>query len=542
MKRIVSLMLAVVLCLSMVAPASAAPVIPLTDSGVAGTVKLTKYEIRDLLYRTEFNLNAGIWATIPKLDSPYEVGSVAQDLQNKATVRLNALRTLAGLPEVTLDSRMSIAAQYSAFVQALNGGLNHYPTQPKGLPDDIYAKGYEASGSCNLSGGHNYEKAVDALMDDSASKNVATVGHRRWQLNPLLGKVGFGYVENNRTSLKRYVSEYIVDMSAERPAYNFIAWPASGNFPNNTAGFKYNTPWSIHLNSEVYETPRARDIKVKLIRVADNMSWEFDGKNNYSTSDYGTYFNVDTGGYGDGYAIIFRPSNIYTYNGLYEVQVTGLRSISGHDVSLRYQVDFFNPTSLGEPTAPIKPLPPTTVVPSGFTDVPRSHWAYNYIMYAAGDGAVNGVGNGLYKPDNDVTGYEFAAIILRGLFPEVLSSTGTNGPWHYQIDFAADKMGLWYGVDGLQKDQPLTRYQMAVMIYNALSSMGVARKTATQHPEVYATIKDWDIVSSAYEDAVVTCLYYKLLQGVGDNRFNGTSNVTRAQAATVYCRLRTLPS
>lgn len=34
--------------------------------------------------------------------------------------------------------------------------------------------------------------AVDGFMEDSDAGNIAMVGHRRWQLNPKMGKVGFG--------------------------------------------------------------------------------------------------------------------------------------------------------------------------------------------------------------------------------------------------------------------------------------------------------------------------------------------------------------
>ena len=37
--------------------------------------------------------------------------------------------------------------------------------------------------------------AIDGWMDDSSGNNIPELGHRRWQLNPTLGKVGFGYCD-----------------------------------------------------------------------------------------------------------------------------------------------------------------------------------------------------------------------------------------------------------------------------------------------------------------------------------------------------------
>ncbi len=537
MKRFVSLLLASVLCALMLAGSASAVHSSLLDSGTADVPKMTKHEIKDLLDRTEFSTNAGIWSTAPNLTEPHEVGGLTWDIQNRATARLNALRQIAGVSSVMLDTGLSETSQYGAVVQALNGKLDHYPDHPEGLPDAIYNRGYLASRASNLAAGAKFNEVVDILMTDGAARNIATVGHRRWQLNPTMTRVGFGYAENPRTSYDRFTAEYVIDMQGKRPVFNFIAWPASGNFPNDTLAFEYDTPWSITLNRDIYAVPNVRDLTVRLTRISDNYTWEFDGEDTYYTSDYGTYFNLDTGNYGGGFAIIFRPDSIYKYEGLYEVQVSGLRSVSGHRVDLRYQVDFFDSSELGEPTVPVIPNVPTV---TGFSDVTRDHWAYNYVMRAAGDGAVQGVGGGRYSPDNTVTGYEFAAILLRGLFPQYIEAGSPYNPWYYQIDAAANRAGLWYGLDSIEKSAPLTRYQMSAMIYNALSALGVPRKDATLCPEIYSGVHDWDIIPGAWEDAVVTCLHYKVLNGVGGGRFDGNSNMTRAQAATVYCRVKDL--
>ena len=50
-----------------------------------------------------------------------------------------------------------------------------------------------------------------------------------------------------------------------------------------------------------------------------------------------------------------------------------------------------------------------------FSDVPATHWAYNEISTAAAYGWIDGVGNGLFAPDRQITRAEAAAMINRVL-------------------------------------------------------------------------------------------------------------------------------
>ena len=49
---------------------------------------------------------------------------------------------------------------------------------------------------------------------------------------------------------------------------------------------------------------------------------------------------------------------------------------------------------------------------NAFTDVPESHWAYKSINYAYENGIINGYGNGLFKPNNEVKYSEAITILI----------------------------------------------------------------------------------------------------------------------------------
>lgn len=50
-----------------------------------------------------------------------------------------------------------------------------------------------------------------------------------------------------------------------------------------------------------------------------------------------------------------------------------------------------------------------------FPDVPKNHWAYEYVQTLADRGLINGYPDGEFKGDRSMTRYEFAAIIYRAL-------------------------------------------------------------------------------------------------------------------------------
>lgn len=67
---------------------------------------------------------------------------------------------------------------------------------------------------------------------------------------------------------------------------------------------------------------------------------------------------------------------------------------------------------------------------NAFVDISENHWAYKAINYAYENGIINGYGNGLFKPDNEVkyseaitillntTGYKFQAVSKQSTWPD----------------------------------------------------------------------------------------------------------------------------
>ena len=342
MKKLITTITSLVIGMSIAATAFASNENTM-HSGDLNAAKLSKSEIVQLLEDNSLDLPSNIFSITP--DWRNDISGVVNNAALQAAAdRLNVMRRLAGVPAVTLDNSLSENAQYGADLCAELGYTTHYPSGPADMSDSFYEKACEANRTCNLYGGQTLTTAVDGFMNDPGLNNLEKMGHRRWQLSPLMGKVGFGYAEGYDG--KGYVTEKVLDESGEGCDYDFISWPASGNFPGGLVAFGKNTPWHISLNPEKYQLPDQSLITVTLTRQSDGRVWTFSGTN-WTASETGAYFTVDNkNNLGVNNAIIFRPDGIDEYSGVYTVTVTGLKTVSGADVNnFTYQVDFFDTQS-----------------------------------------------------------------------------------------------------------------------------------------------------------------------------------------------------
>ena len=540
------------------------------SSGASNLPKLSKEEIAKLLDETEFKTPSSMWDSKPGFN-PYSAGRVKNTVLQQATDRLNAMRLLAGLQPVVHNNDLSQQAQHASVLLADGGLIVDNPLKPNGMSDAFYKKALEAVQNSVASTNPKFSEVVDEWLLGPTDSSVGLTA-RRWQLNPAMAYVGFGYAEKNTSSwwlYKEFTTELCTNKQAGIPAYDFISWPASGNFPNDV--FPEDGWWSLQVNPKNYNLSDLSNIQVVLTRVADNKSWIFyDG-----VQQYGLGFNVGVDSIGSGSMIAFRPDDVAKYVGVYDVKVTGLRTINNVSAELTYRVEFFDadeylkaddlkpsnttapnpdttlpprdpnkdpdpvvtpPTSSTHPT-PKLIIPPYNPATVEYTDVSKAHWAHSYIQKATKHGIVMGVGADKFEPNRSVIGYEFGAILLRALYGEELAKVKDTNPWTMKIDTVGNTCGIWSGLSAMNRYQPISRYQMATMIVNALQGSRLSKISAKDYPHLTGRFYDWNTVPVGYQDDVATCIYWGILDGVSEGYFGGSSNMDRAQAATVYSRI-----
>ena len=483
----------------------------LRHSGSTTLGKLSKEEIVQLLEQASSTLPNPVLTEEPSIHAPYATGAVDHQALEAAAQRLNVLRRLAGVPQVQLDDSLSENAQYGAVLLAHLGSLNHTPAKPADMDNSFYQKAYKATSTSNIAAGMDLLESVDMFMQDSDARNVERVGHRRWQLNPELGRVGFGYAQNPDSIYRDFVTEKVTDTSGSGCDYDFIGWPASGNFPNYLDSFDANTAWSVVLNPDDYQVPTQSGLVVTLVRQSDGKTWTLDGKASYTPAASGRYLNVETSGVGN--CIIFRPDGVTKYEGVYQVTIDGLKDRSGKAVDFTYQVDFFS-----QPDNASKP----------------SDWAAASVQEAIQLGVV---------PFELQTGYtqtatrqEICALVVR------FYETVTGSPVQGRVSFSDTKdedvekaayLGIVNGVgDGsFHPNDPLTREQAAVMLTRLAQSMSKHLPAAEANFTDRAEISPWALEATG---AIQGC---GVMNGVGGGRFAPSLSYSREQCITTLMRL-----
>ena len=259
------------------------------------------------------------YSTKPKLKAPYAPGKPSKTNLQEGLNALNAMRYIAGLDaNVTLDETYNELAQAAALVNCINGQLSHSPSRPKGMDAALYEKGYKGASSSNIAWGYsNIAHSHLGYMDDSDASNISRVGHRRWLLNPAMGKAGLGYAEG-------FCATYAFDKSNTGAAQSNVVWPAQ-NMPLEY--FDAFQAWSVSTGTAL----DASEITVTLTRKSDGKTWKFS-----ETKADGDFY-VEKSNYGQRGCIIFRLKNLPEIKpgDNFRVQVMGIPQ------ELDYTVNFF---------------------------------------------------------------------------------------------------------------------------------------------------------------------------------------------------------
>jgi len=175
-----------------------------------------------------------------------------------------------------------------------------------------------------------------------------------------------------------------------------------------------------------------------------------------------------------------------------------------------------------------------------FSDV--SGWYEDYVNYLAARGIINGIGNGSFSPDANITRAEFVTILanLSGDDLSGYTSTGFSdveaGSWFFAAIQWAFENDIASGYDGsFYPDANITREQMAVMLYRYAQHEGLdvsgAAEGSLQKFSDYDSISDWAM------EPIQWAMSNSIVSGNNDGSFAPAANATRAQAAKMVALL-----
>ena len=104
-----------------------------------------------------------------------------------------------------------------------------------------------------------------------------------------------------------------------------------------------------------------------------------------------------------------------------------------------------------------------------FSDVAATNWAAGFIDYCAAEKIVNGMGDGTFNPAGQLTGFQFAKMLLGALGYDATIEGFTGTDWEISVSKVAEQAGLFDGLK-ISGRSVLTREQAAQMCLNTIKA------------------------------------------------------------------------
>lgn len=159
-----------------------------------------------------------------------------------------------------------------------------------------------------------------------------------------------------------------------------------------------------------------------------------------------------------------------------------------------------------------------------FSDLSPSHWGYSYVQTLVGDGTINGYEDGTFRPEANVTRAEFVKMIGKTDIAFETSFDDIVGHWAYDYIMYSNM-----DVEGtsFRPDVPITRDDVIRLLWKRAGS-----------PVAYAP----SIITSqsAKPEAAAWAYAYGIMNGDDGITMRLSDGVTRAEAAALICRSRTI--
>lgn len=179
-----------------------------------------------------------------------------------------------------------------------------------------------------------------------------------------------------------------------------------------------------------------------------------------------------------------------------------------------------------------------------FNDVPAGHWAAEDISKLANKLVVYGMTEDTFDLTRNVTRAEFAALLVRSLGLRGTDGTATfsdvaAGAWYAPEVAIAAEIGLVYGYeDGtFRPNNQITRQELAALVIRASEFAGFGEElTAEEQAEILGAFTDGGAVSAWASEDVAVAIKNQIVFGMGDNTLAPFASATRAEAAALISR------
>lgn len=185
---------------------------------------------------------------------------------------------------------------------------------------------------------------------------------------------------------------------------------------------------------------------------------------------------------------------------------------------------------------------PTKIYSQKFSDVPKTHWAFNYIAEMTERGVLNGYPGGKFYPENNITRAEFAKImtVASGMSID-MSDTDTiyddisDDDWFAPyVRCAQDYLNGFGSGSGLyfRPNQLAVREDIVVAIVK-LKGYSTFGADVSMLSTMFSDSSSISMLAKKY---VAIAIERGIISGYEDGTFRGQSSISRAEAAAILWR------
>ena len=169
-----------------------------------------------------------------------------------------------------------------------------------------------------------------------------------------------------------------------------------------------------------------------------------------------------------------------------------------------------------------------------FSDV-NGHWAERYILSLMEKGAITGMPDGLFHPDDTVTIPQFVKIIMSGEYGEI---EPINGDWASGYMQKAFDIGI-IDLGDMENTSAITRHEAARLIHNSL--LNIYDEVDESDTSIVNNFLDYPssckFCLGDFHGIVGQCYVKGIISGKPGPVFDGESSLTRAEACTIIMKM-----
>ena len=219
---------------------------------------------------------------------------------------------------------------------------------------------------------------------------------------------------------------------------------------------------------------------------------------------------------------VSKPSNPtrpgYTFTGWYQDNACTIpyRFDTAVTSNLTLYAGWKRNTTEHKPVTPVDPIQPVEPEVPTFTDVKPTDWYSEAVAYTVEAGLMNGTGSDKFSPQATTTRGMLMTVLAR---MDGVDTTG-GADWYTKGMEWAKREGV---SDGTNPELPITREQLAAMLYRYAGSPAVGSYTLN--------FRDADKVSDWALDAMRWAVKNGVVSGKGNQTLDSTGYATRAEVA-----------